>query len=59
MTEPLKHCPFCGNTAELEQEEQEYPTGGEWYRVICSDCGGNSGWYMWPEAAIANWNSRV
>ncbi len=59
MTEPLKHCPFCGNTAELEQEEQEYPTGEEWYRVIYSDCGGNSGWYMWPEAAIVKWNNRV
>lgn len=59
MTEKLKYCPFCGNIAELEQESQEYPTGEEWYRVVCSDCGSNSGWYMSTEAAIQAWNSRV
>ncbi len=59
MVNELKPCPFCGRKARVEQEEQEIPTDEEWYRVICDHCGGNSGWLMRPEAAIATWNARV
>lgn len=55
----LKSCPFCGYEAEIEQEEQEVPTGADWYRVICKYCGGNSGWAVTPEEAKFVWNSRV
>ena len=55
----LKPCPFCGSEAEFEQEEQELATGEEWYRVICTDCGGNSGWYMFAGQAATAWNSRI
>ena len=54
----VKPCPFCGHDGKVEKEEPEIPTGEEWYRVICDNCGGNSGWLMWPEAAIRSWNQR-
>ena len=59
MTEELNLCPFCGNDGLIEQEEQEVPTGEEWYRVVCEYCGRNSGWYMSPQMAIESWNTRV
>ena len=59
MAEELKLCPFCGNDAQVEQEEPEFPTNEEWYRVVCEYCGGNSGWYMSPRMAIRAWNTRI
>ena len=57
--ETLKVCPFCGKAGHVEQEEQESPSVDEWYRVVCEDCGGNSGWYMSSEMAIHAWNIRI
>ena len=58
MSEYIEDCPFCNHDAELEYEEQEIPSKNKWVRVVCTDCGASSGWYLSKEQAIAAWNKR-
>lgn len=63
----LRNCPFCGGEAELVGGPEEWsPTfndpdsGGEPYRVICSECGAEmaGGGLFEPEQAAEAWNRR-
>ena len=51
MNNELKPCPFCGSRAELEYESKELPDGENWLHVVCSNCGGSSGYYLSAESA--------
>ncbi len=58
MTHTLKRCPFCGGKAEIEYEENEFSCKGNRVKVQCTECGGNSGWYLSEKQAIEAWNKR-
>ena len=58
MNNTLKRCPFCGSLAEIEYEENEFAVKDNWVKVQCTECGGNSGWYLSEEQAIEAWNKR-
>lgn len=54
----IMHCPFCGSLAEIEYEENDFAVKDNWVKVQCTECGGNSGWYLSEEEAIEAWNKR-
>ena len=58
MKTKLKTCPHCGGKATVEHEELEFPEGEDWLRVVCEDCGSNSGWYRSEDQAVNAWNRR-
>ena len=58
MKENIKPCPFCGGKAEIEYEENDFAVKDDWVKVQCTECGGNSGWYLSEEQAINAWNKR-
>ena len=58
MNATFKPCPFCGSHAELEYEGKEIPDGENWLHIVCSNCGGSSGYYMSAESARRAWNMR-
>lgn len=58
MTQTLKRCPFCGHSAKIEYEEMELLATENWLHVVCTECGGSSGWYMNADSAREAWNMR-
>lgn len=58
----LLHCPFCGNGGH----EISYPPrsaknmfSGTRYVVMCTECGGHTGYCESPGEAVARWNTRA
>jgi len=58
MIEVIKPCPFCGSEAEIEYEENDFAVKDNWVKVQCTECGGNSGWYLLESQARTMWNKR-
>ena len=57
MTEPkLKPCPFCGNQEHVRLLDIS-PIKS--WRVHCTNCGAEAGFYTVKRRAIRAWNSRV
>ena len=58
MAENLKRCPFCGNTATVE-EVRDYDESIVW-EVSCDACPNNIDWSFETKAeVIAAWNRRA
>lgn len=55
MDQELKPCPFCGSTAELRDDGDEYYP----YWVNCNECVGCTGECPTKELAIKAWNTRT
>ncbi|MDH5798498.1 MAG: Lar family restriction alleviation protein [Paracoccaceae bacterium] len=67
MAEELKPCPFCGMSADIITEQEDfYPTR---VKIVCSECGASTKYVKGThrtgmltinddEKAIAFWNTR-
>ena len=51
MTEELKHCPFCGGTANIAKGEIEF-----W--AYCQHCGAQTELYETEREVAKAWNTR-